>query len=91
LLRRDGIEGDEDGNEGEDVEKDNDDEGAKDDNQNANAERAIIQVSRKGECYGDEVNDNDANLDMEQNDILVSPPISDEKNEVDSLATCVTM
>jgi hypothetical protein len=95
LLRRGGIEGDKDGNDGEDVDEDNDDEEesdeeVEDDNQNTNADRAIIQVSRRGECYGDEVDDNDANSDMEQSDILVSPPISDEENEVDSLATCVT-
>jgi hypothetical protein len=89
-----GVEGDEDGNDGEDAKEDNDDEEksneeAEGDNQNANAERAIIQVSERGECYGDEIDD-DANSDMAQSDILVSPPISDEENEVESLATCVT-
>jgi hypothetical protein len=62
-----GVEGDEDGNEGENAEEDDDDEEesdeeADDDNQNANAEIAIIQVSERGECYGDEVDDDDANL-----------------------------
>jgi hypothetical protein len=90
-----GVEGDKDGNKCEDVGPDNDDEEenneeAEGDNQNANVERAIIQASGRGECYGDEVDDDDANLDMARSDILVSPSISDEENEVESLATCVT-
>jgi hypothetical protein len=95
IVEDGGVEGDKDSNEGENAEKDNDDEEESDKeaeggNQNANAEIAIIQVSEKGECYGDEVDDDDANSDMAQSDILVSPPISDEENEVESLATCVT-
>ena len=47
LLRRGSVKGDEDGNEGKDVEEDNDDkeesdEEAEGDNQNANTERTII-------------------------------------------------
>ena len=74
-IEEGGVEGDE----GEDAEEDSDDEEESDekaegDNQNANVERAIIQVSGKGKCYGDEVDDDDANLDMARSDILVSPP-----------------
>jgi hypothetical protein len=72
------VEGDEDDNEGEHAGEDNDDEEKSDedaegDNQNANVKRVIIQVSGRGECYGDEVEDDDANSDMARSDILVSP------------------
>ena len=44
----------------------------------------------EGRCYGDEVNDDDVNSDVAHSDILISPPISDEENEVSSFARCVT-
>jgi hypothetical protein len=79
IIEDGGVECDKDSNEGENAEEDNDDEEESDKeadggNQNANAEIAIIQISENGECYGDEVDDDDANSDMAQSDILVSPP-----------------
>ena len=66
IVEEGGVEGDKDGNEGENVEEDNDDEEESDeeaegDNQNTNAENTIIQVSGRSECYGNEVDDDDAN------------------------------
>ncbi|XP_059435398.1 uncharacterized protein LOC132168430 [Corylus avellana] len=83
-------EGDGEGNEGEDGdEEEESDEAADDDNQNANAGGAK-NASGRGQCYGDEVDDDEANSTMARSDILVSPPISDEENEVSSIARCVT-
>ena len=79
-VKEGGVEGDGKGNEGKDEDEDNDEE-AEDDNQNANV-KGDENESGRGKCYGDEVDDDDANSDMARSDILVSLPISDEEKEV---------
>jgi hypothetical protein len=87
-VKEGGVEGDGEGDEGKNEDEDNDEE-VEDDNQNANTEGAEKE-SGMGKCYGDEVDDDDANSDMARSDILVSLPISDEEKKVSSLATRVT-
>jgi hypothetical protein len=76
------------GNEGEGGDEECD-EPVEGDNENTNAEGAGRESGR-GRCYGDEVYDDDVEFDMARSDILISPPISDEENEVYSFARCVT-
>ena len=83
--------GDEEGNEGGDEESDKEsDEPVEGDNENTNADGAERESGR-GRCYGDKVDDDDdVGSNMARGDILLSPPISDEENEVHSFARCVT-
>ena len=85
-----GNEGDGEGNEGEGKGGDEEsDESVDGDNENTNAKRSERESGR-GRCYGDEVDDDDVGSDMARSDILISPPISSEENEVYSFARCVT-
>ena len=59
-----------------------------DDNQNTNAAGAEKESGR-GRCYGDEVDNDDANSNMARSEVLILPPISDDENEVSFLARCV--
>jgi hypothetical protein len=83
-----GNEGDREGNEVEGGDEESD-EPMRGDNENTNVEGAVRESGR-GRCFGDVVDDDDVGSGMARSDILISPPMSNEENEVYSFARCVT-